>query len=103
MCRECWRIRCRLYVLLEGGDYQRFFDKMFRAKFSKFRIKIYLYAAQSKESNKKYIENLRRNGWMYIVFANSDSFDACIGKSKQRIKHKIPNADESRIAIVHTD
>ena len=92
-----------LYVLLEGGDDKRFFDKVFRTKFSKFRIKIYLYAARSKESNKKYIENLRRNSWKYIVFADSDSSDACIGKSKQRLKHKIPNTDESRTAIVRTE
>lgn len=37
------------------------------------------------------------------MFADSDSFDVCIGKSKQRIKHKISHADESRTAIVRTE
>lgn len=92
-----------LHVLLEGRDDERFFEKIFQAKLSKFRIKKYLYATRSKEHNKSYIETLNRGGLEYIVFADLDSPNACYGKSKRAIKRKIPNVDESRIAVVSAE
>ena len=92
-----------LHVLLEGRDDERFFEKVFGAKLSKYRIKPYFYTTQSPDSNKRYIESLNRDGSPYIVLADSDSPHTCFGKSKENLKHRIPNADESRIAIVRTE
>ncbi len=92
-----------LHVLLEGRDDARFFKKVFGTKLSKYRIKPYFYATQRPDSNKRYIEGLNRNGSPYIVLADSDLPHTCFGKSKEKLKRKIPNADESRIAIVRTE
>lgn len=63
-----------LYVLLEGADDQRFFNKILKPELSKRydRIIPYLYASRPKKVREHYVESLNKSNAEYIVFSDFD-------------------------------
>lgn len=90
-----------LYVLLEGGDDQRFFDQILKPEFEKKYDKAipYLYARRSKKSLEELLNSLNKNDQDYIIFSDFDEA-RCITKKKEDLIIKMPRADPARIAIV---
>lgn len=93
-----------LYVLLEGADDQRFFDKILKPELSKKYHKIitYLYASRPKKVTEHYVESLNKNNAEYIVFSDFD-VSPCMTSSKNILKEKISVIKSENAAVVQTE
>ena len=93
-----------LWVLLEGPDDQRFFDKLLRPEFLKKYDKItpYLYAQRSKKEIERTIKSIKDLGSEYIIFSDFDC-SSCITESKKNLQIRIQAADVAKVAVVKTE
>lgn len=97
MKQTCW-------VLLEGHDDVRFFDKVLRSQLLKKYNKVisYTYAERSQETVTNFIKSLNDLNTDYIIIADFDS-STCFTFVKNKIQLKMPSADITKITIVKTE
>jgi len=93
-----------LYVLLEGADDQRFFNKILRPELLKKYDKVipYLYASTPKKVIEHHVESLNKNNAEYIVFSDFD-VSTCMTSSKNILKEKISVIKAENAAVVQTE
>ncbi len=89
-----------LFVLLEGTDDERFFNRVLKSELAKKYDKIvtYLYAERPKKAIESMLNSLKRADSEYVIFADFDT-SQCITESKTILKNKIPGAGFAKIAV----
>ena len=91
----------RLFILVEGGDDVRFFDKIIKSGLQKKYnlVEIRPYAALKKEKLDDFLKSIKAMNASYIYV--TDINDApCITAIKQETQNKLRNIDEDRIVVV---
>ncbi len=90
-----------LFILVEGLNDKRFFDKIIKPKLKKKydSVEVIQYANLKKEKLKRFlrsIEKMKAN-YLYVGDINSTS---CVIKKKQKIQGKFRNIDKGKIIVV---
>lgn len=92
--------------MLEGGTDVLFFNKIIKPKLLAKYTTVQLlenYVKLSKHIMNKFVSYLDNNRIDYILFADFDDADFCKTKKEAIKKHKVPNIDLTKIAIVKTE
>ncbi|MBL5982388.1 hypothetical protein NAAC61_10645 [Petrotoga sp. 8T1HF07.NaAc.6.1] len=91
----------RLYILVEGDDDKRFFEKiltpLFEGKYD--QVKVWKYAQQKKEKVSKFLESIKALSADYIFVSDIDR-TPCVTARKQYIQSKFKEIDKDRIIVV---
>ncbi|MFN3384520.1 MAG: hypothetical protein ACK401_06470 [Archaeoglobaceae archaeon] len=92
----------KLYILVEGDDDERFFDKIIKPLLrEKYDVRIVKYAEWKMKKEK--IENFIRScqsmkaDYIYVTDLNASP---CVTVKKEEIMKKLRNIDDSRIVVV---
>lgn len=90
-----------LFLLIEGGDDERFFKNVVEpVLINKYdTIKLWSYARKSKKKIKQLLNSVNAIGAKYIFVADNNN-SPCITHRRVAIKRSIPQLNDSRISIV---
>lgn len=90
-----------LFLLIEGGDDERFFKNQVEPiLLNKYdTIKLWPYAKKSKKKIKQLLNSINKIGAKYIFIADNNN-SPCITHRREAIKRTIPQLNDSRISIV---
>jgi len=91
----------RLFILVEGNDDERFFERIIRPKFEEKYDSItpWKYAQKKNKEVIKFLKSIEAMRADYIYTKDFNSAP-CITKKKQRIQIKIKNINKDRIIVV---
>jgi hypothetical protein len=91
-----------LYVMVEGDDDLRFFDRILLPRLSlmKSQIKIWKYREQKKEKINQFLRTVKGvSEWDYLFVADIDS-KPCITLKKRQLVDTYTEVEESKIIVV---
>ena len=91
----------RLFILLEGNDDERFFEKVLKNEFEKNydNVKIWQHSQKKDEKIENFIRSIKSMNADYI-FINDINNAPCVPQKKEIIRSKYSNIDNDRILIV---
>ncbi len=91
----------RLFVLIEGDDDQRFFERIIKPIFeTKYdSIQLWKYAQEKDKKIAGFLRSVKAMG-ADCVFVTDINLAPCVTARKQRIKEKFKDVDEDRIIVV---
>lgn len=92
----------RLYILIEGNDDERFFERIIKPRFQKIydEVKFYQYACQPSKKIENFVNSINKMNADYIVAADMND-SPCITHKKVVIKNKkIKNVNKDNIIVV---
>ncbi len=91
----------RLFIWVEGGDDQRFFQKIMEPKLQKKYnfVETRRYAALKKGKIDNFLKSIKAMGADYIYVGDIDN-SPCVTTMKQEIRNRLRNIDEQRIIVV---
>ena len=90
-----------LYILVEGDDDERFFDKvvkpMLKEKYDS--VKLWKHAQEKNKRVENFLKSIKgmNAGYIYVLDINRAQ---CITAKKEEIQNKFGNIDEDRILVV---
>lgn len=91
----------RLFILVEGDDDERFFEKIIEPKLQeKYNfVKTWRYATLKKEKIDNFLRSIRAMDadYIYVTDINNSS---CVTAKKQETQEKLRNIDGDRIIVV---
>jgi len=90
-----------LFILVEGNDDEKFFNKILVPKFQKrySTIKIIKYATMKKEKVDNYIKGIKAMGADYIYLTDIND-SPCVTAKKEKTQKKHQNIDKNKIIVV---
>ncbi len=92
----------RLYILIEGDDDERFFERIIKPEFQKIydHVQLYKYASRPSKIIENFVKSINKMNADYIVAADINH-SPCITKKKETlISKKIGNVNEDKIIVV---
>lgn len=91
----------QLYILVEGDDNERFFEKIIKPKFGEKydSVRLWKYAPKRHEKIINFLKSIKSMGADYIYITDFNEAP-CISGRKQRVEGRIQTIDKDRIAIV---
>jgi len=91
----------RLFILVEGNNDERFFEKIIKPKLEKKYnwVKIWRYANKKKEKIDNFIKSIKAMNADYIYVTDINN-SPCVTAKKQKIQNKLRNIGEDRIIVV---
>jgi len=91
----------QLFIFVEGGDDERFFNKIFIPKFrEKYNlVKIIKYATMKKEKIDNFIKSIKaiKADYIYLTDINNSP---CITAKKEKTQSKYKNIDNDKVIVV---
>lgn len=91
----------RLFILVEGLNDKRFFDKIIKPNLKKKydSVKVIQYANLKKEKLKGFLKSIAamKADYLYVRDINNTP---CVTEKKQKIQNKFRNIDKARIIVV---
>jgi hypothetical protein len=90
-----------LYVWVEGDNDERFFDAVLLPQVQDIYdfVKIVKYACMKTEKIVAFMDSIASMEASYVFVADRDD-DPCVSAAKNRLLARLPNLDQSRLAIV---
>lgn len=90
-----------LFILVEGPDDERFFNKIIRPRFEKKNVwvKFYNYSIVKEIKINKFLKSINAMGADYIFVADINHVP-CITLKKDKIQNKIQDIDRNKIVVV---
>jgi len=91
----------RLFILVEGNDDERFFNKIFIPKFKEKydTVQINKYATMKKVNVDRFIRSIKAMGADYIYLTDINN-SHCVTDKKTKIQSKYKNIDNDKIMVV---
>ena len=92
----------RLFILIEGDDDERFFEKIMKPKFEKnnYTVQLWKYAHKNNRKIKNFLKSINSMGAEYIHVNDINNFP-CVTAKKAKIKEKFRNfIDNNRVTVV---
>ena len=91
----------RLFILLEGDDDERFFDRVIKPKYERIYdyVQLWKYAQAKKQKVNGFLRSINAMQAEYLFVSDMDE-SPCVTDKKARIASKFEKLSEERILIV---
>lgn len=92
----------RLFILIEGNDDERFFNKVVKNKFENDYdlVMPWQYSQKTSRKIKSFIRSINAMGAEYIFAVDLHENMPCISEKKQEIMSRINNIDQNKVIVV---
>jgi len=90
-----------LFILVEGGDDERFFNRVLKPMFErKYNwVQVVQYRGMKREKVDRFLGSIKSMKADYIYVVDIDEAP-CVTAKKQEVKSRLKNIDEDRIVVV---
>lgn len=92
----------RLFILVEGNDDERFFERIIKPEFQKIydHVQFYQYACQPPKRTENFIKSVDAMNADYIIAADINHSPCVTQKKETLISKKIRNVEKDKIIVV---
>ncbi|MFC2155042.1 hypothetical protein ACFLRB_00940 [Acidobacteriota bacterium] len=92
----------RLFILVEGNDDERFFERIIKPEFQKIydHVQLYKYASQSSKKIENFVNVINSMNADYIVAADINHSPCVTQKKGTLISKKIRNVEKDKLIVV---
>lgn len=94
-----------LYAFVEGGDDERFFNRVIKPELLKkhSKVRVFKYAQSTRLSLERSLVAIKNSGATYIFFSDLDRVKCYTRKKEIIISKTIKNIDKAKIVIVKSE